>query len=245
MSELPADWRERVVRGLMGLAPLHEELLDRGSTIPPARQVAIYRGQIRARFLGSLRRQLPGLAALLGEDFEPLCNAFLRAHPPAEPSLYRLADPMPDWLIERGAPRDQREALALDLAVGHAARAAPSRALPPLNSKTPMRWAPSLRVLHLHRPWHDWRRAVVRGEAPALPAPSELWLAVYQRAGLPRDQVLRPHEAALLQPFAEPTPLVIGLTRGPTKISALDTYDTFMRFAERGWLQTAPEDMVE
>ncbi|TVQ88839.1 MAG: DUF2063 domain-containing protein [Deltaproteobacteria bacterium] len=236
MTELPPDWRAQVVRALVQGETPSPTLLDPHACLPPARQLQIYRGQIRARFLGSLRRQLPGLAALEGEAFAPLCEAFLHDHPPRHASLYHLHDALPDWLAARGATRDTLEVVALDRAVGKASRAATPGPLPPLRPDSTLALAPSVTLLHLHRPWHDWRRQVLQSASPPTPPLNEVWIAVYQRGEGPKDQALDPREAALLQTFARPTVLAEALATVPPQVEAAEITTWFERFAARGWL---------
>lgn len=252
MSDLPSDWRERIVALLTG--PEADEgwtdtLIADAPRRSPARQRAIYREQIARRLARVLRGAVAGLAAYEDEDFDALATAYLGAHPPTSWTLHRLADALPQWLAANPSSdpvrdADRRDLVALDLAVGRARRAATASPIAAIEATTPLRHAPSLTVLHLDRPWHRWRASVLTGPSPAIPEPAPTTVAVYRREGLVRDQELHPAEARLLLSFAAPCTLAEALAHAAaaeedpsTLIQQVGPW--FQRFAARGWLVAA------
>jgi len=249
VSHLPADWRAQTVALMTDPSadPAAAQLLFADDPRrSPERQLAIYREQIRLRHRRVLRGALPGLAAYEAEAFAALAEAYLREHPPDSWTLHRLADALPAWLDAHPSGDAQRDGdradlVALDLAVGRARRAAPADPLGEVEPTTPLRLAPSARVLALRRPWHAWRRAILVDETPPHPANAPTSLVIYRRAGQVRDQVLDPTEARLLAAFATPRPLADALAEvaaaagDPTALVA-KVGPWFQRFAQRGWI---------
>ena len=249
MSGLPEDWRDRVV----GLLVAPDADLDAAGALfaddprrSPARQLDIYREQIRLRLRRVLRGAVAGLAAYEGDAFQALADAYLDAHPPTSWTLHRLPNALPAFLAAHPTGDDARDAarrelLALDLAIANARRAADAVPLEGIDADTALGLAPGARVLDLSRPWHAWRRAVLGGEQVELPAQAPASVVIYRRAGQVRDQELDPTEALLLSAFATPRPLaeVIGAFAAsqddPASLLA-KVGPWFQRFAERGWV---------
>jgi hypothetical protein len=237
MSPLPNSWREDLVRLLTGVgtAPSANDWVAPTPRRSAARQVQIYRTQVHLRWMNSLRRQLAGVAIWLGDDFEQIATAYLRAHPPVDPSLYTIAEAFIAWSDREGLAAEVRSLVRLDLAVGRASRAPNSRSLAGVDASTRLRWSPSLSVLRLDRAWHSWRaESMVHGRLPE-PDRAETTIAVYRRGDQVRDQVLTPMEAKLLAEFESPKPLLDALSG--LDVDAEHVLPAFHRFAERGWIE--------
>ncbi|WP_428249492.1 DNA-binding domain-containing protein [Ferrovibrio sp.] len=109
----------RLLRPDITLLPGDAEIVAAPPAGDAGQRLAIYIEAYRLRLLECLKADHPGLARLLGDAlFTQLTEAYIRAAPPKEHSLYALGAGFPAFLrrTQRGQQRDRALALALDLA---------------------------------------------------------------------------------------------------------------------------------
>ncbi len=163
--------------------------------LSPVAQVDVYREQFWLRHQGSLEEDYPTLVHLLGgEAFSALCRVYLREHPPASFSLRDLAADMPSFLAKTAPYRDDgllADCARVEWAFIEAFDAADAPPLDPSVLATTdedawpgarLMFHPSLQLLSLAYPAHEFRAAVRRGEAPARPEAHATAVAIF-RAG--------------------------------------------------------------
>jgi hypothetical protein len=164
--------------------------------LSPVEQLEIYREQFWLRHTSSLVEDFPGLGGILGQkDWEKLAEQYLREVIPDSFTLRDLGSRLPQ--VIEGAPWLPHQGLCLDMARLELAYievfdAPDSPPLAPervsalaeedlLRAKLVI--APSVRLLSLHYPVADLRRALrAAGDEPvAIPQPSPHHLVVYRR----------------------------------------------------------------
>ena len=160
MPEMPADWRHHMVEMIRGAEELSGEWFTGGPALTPLEQISVYRRQWNLRIYDAIVDEIPGLARLLGDDADEVLRAYMLDHPPTSWTLNRVADHLPAWMQDRGAPLVQRDMLALDMAVQAGFDAAPGHTLRPedLASMPPLRLQPHVTMLRLSHNVH-WVRS--------------------------------------------------------------------------------------
>lgn len=215
---------------LSSAAAVHVAGNDR---LTPAEQADIYRQQFWLRHFDSLAEDYPGLAALLGGDaFDDFVTAFLLASPPRRPSLRDLGEGI--VAFAEGYPGFAREkrAAALEMvryenAIVDVFDAADPPALDPakIAALPEDAWERARIVLHprlvrmrVQYPVHAFRIAAKEAaeageEAPAFPAPREVWLALFRRDLTVAYEELPAEAFALLEALSQGEPLVPACNR--------------------------------
>lgn len=160
MSDLPADWRLQMVEMIRGKEPLRSDWFTGGPKLSPLEQISVYHRQFDLRIYDALSEEIPGLHGFLGDQAEDVLKAYIADCPPSSWTLNRIADGLPDWLEQRGAPRAQIEMAQLDLAIQAGFEAASGRTLSPadLASMPPLQLQPHVRLLRLTHNVH-WIRS--------------------------------------------------------------------------------------
>jgi hypothetical protein len=162
--------------------------------LSPVEQLDVYREQFWLRHIGSLDEDYPTLKALLGErGFEELCQRYLGAFPPDVFSLRDLAAKMAQF-VEENAPYAEDPLLAECAKTEWAfIEAFDAADVPPFDASviasTPedawegavLHFHPSLRILRLAYPTHEYRRAVRSSENPARPEAAPTHLVVFRQ----------------------------------------------------------------
>ncbi|MBC7601888.1 MAG: putative DNA-binding domain-containing protein, partial [Ramlibacter sp.] len=181
-----------------------EHLKSSGALDAHAR-LAIYQRSYRARLLQSFHAIFPGLLHALGRDMlDAFALDFLRHHPPHRPSVNRVADGFAEHLLctrpassREGEDEDEAdwadflvdlarlETLLLEVseARGQEDIAAPDAAsLRKLSAAQFLSLrpgaAPCLRLAACRFPVHTYLHALRKGDAPAIPQPRPVWLAL-------------------------------------------------------------------
>jgi hypothetical protein len=164
-------------------------------------RLAIYQRSYRARLLQAFHAIFPGLLHALGADMlDQFALDFLAHTPPRSHSVNDVADGFADHL-QRTRPTSGPDAAAdwpqfiidlarletalLEVSEAHGLEqvappaAATLRELPDelLLQRQP-RGAPCLRLLSCSYPVHDYLQALRTGDAPAMPQPRPVWLAL-------------------------------------------------------------------
>ena len=164
--------------------------------LSPVEQLEIYREQFWWRHTSSLLEDFPGLAGILGqEDWEQLCERYLREVSPTSYTLRDLGELLPEvierssWLPHQALCRDMAR---LELAyieafdAPDAAPLAPQRLAAISEADLPrarLILAPCVRLLRVGFPVADLRRALrASGDDPvAIPDPDSRRLVVYRK----------------------------------------------------------------
>jgi len=160
MPEMPVDWRHQMVEMIRGAEDLSPEWFTGGPVLSPLEQISVYRRQWNLRIYDAIEEEIPGLAGLLGEECDETIRAYMRDYPPSDWTLDRVADNLPRWLQERGAPTAQLEMISLDLAVQNGFSAAAGATLRPedLLTMPPLRLQPHVTLLRFTHNVH-WLRS--------------------------------------------------------------------------------------
>lgn len=242
---LPTDWRRRVTAMVRGAEPPAAELFAGGVVLSPLDQIEVYREQYRLRLGDALREEVPGLVALLGEEaVDELLFAYLDAHPSRSFTLNRIADALPDFLVNRGAPSVQVDMARLDRAVmdGFEAADGVDLTVEALASAPRLVLQPHVRLLSLSHDVHGLRSAVVQGrERPPVTA-RPVHLLVFRRALKMRHLEVDADCLAVLQALAVPTTLEQALADAveagarPDMLAA-HVGEWFSLFSSRGIVQ--------
>jgi len=184
--------------------------------LSPVEQVEIYREQFWLRHVASLEEDFPTLHFLLGgAAFDDLCRVYLRAHPPDGFSLRDLAAAMPNFLTQAAPYRE--DTLLADCANVEWAfiEAFDADDAPPfdpaiLASTDEDAWAgarlvlhPSVRLLALAHPAHDFRAAVRRGQTPTPPEAQPTYVVVHRSDEVVHCTPAEPMAFALLERLAK------------------------------------------
>ena len=200
--------------------------------LTPAEQADIYRGQFWIRHFDALADDHPGLRAIVGDDvFDALVHAYLEAHPPRTPSLRELGADLVGFARSWGGfPPPLRDVAVEMVAYEHLFVDLFDGAEPPpldpakLQGLPDDAWdrarivlSPLLARVRLERPLHLYRLAVVEAghddEAPPLPEPRAVSLALYRRELVIRYEELEPEALALLDALAAGEPLAPACER--------------------------------
>jgi hypothetical protein len=210
-----ADTLRRFHALVVGAAPLStaSELVE-GGAVPAAERLGVYARAYPARIADVLAADYPKLAALGGLGRE-LTEAYLRAHPPAHPSLREAGAHVARFLAARGAPAHDVELARLErarteafdggadvvpLARDHLA-ARPAAAFPRLR----LRLVPSAQAIALTTN-ADERWAAVEEDRPLPPpAAAARTVLVWRRDVTVVHRALDPDEARLAPALAAGT----------------------------------------
>lgn len=201
-------------------------LITAGPRMSAGERMEIYRASFAARLVECLADDYPALAYAVGEEaFSALARAYVVAHPPREKTLNYYGQKFAEFCLaaphlESDAPQPSPSFLAdlarLEWALVEALHAAGA---PPLNAEdlarmTPEQWPmarfllnPTLRLLALDHPVNAFFQAFRAEQAPAIPAASPLWVAVYRKDHRLWRVELDPARFALLSALGEGTPL--------------------------------------
>lgn len=180
----------------LSTGPIAEEMLAlfAGSkTLSGAEQVEIYREQYWLRHERALTEDFPGLSGLLASSWPQVVQRYLVSHPLRSFTLRDLGQQLPEFIAAEfdGQPLFSDMA-RLEWSYVEAFDAADA---PPVSGdlltslseadweKAKLRLSPSLRLLELSFPVHEYRRSLRRGE-PLDAAPMSVCLAVYRHPNL-------------------------------------------------------------
>lgn len=243
---LPPDWREQFVDMIRGARPLDGAWFGGGPALSPLEQIGIYREQFRLRLGDAVREEIPGLAALLGDDVDDVIAAYLADHPPTSWTLNRVADRLADWLAARGAPAAQVEMARLDNAVQRGFEAANGVTLRPenLGDDPVLGWQPPVSLLHLTHTVHHVRAEIIAGRPPPEPEAKDVWLVVFRRGLRMRHLQLEAPAWALLAELREPSTVSAALARWMETVEEPEAHlgrlqEWFRLFAEHDLVQVA------
>jgi len=176
-------------------------------------QVEIYREQFFLRHVDALREDFGSLAHFLGpEAFASLARDYLAAHPPRSFSLRDLGQGLPPFVTDARL----RDLAHVEWAFVEAfdAGSLPALAASDLTSLGEAAWAslriplqPSVKLLALAYPAHEYRAAVRRSETPPPLTPRPTFLAIYRGPQSLHSLALEPAAHALLTQLAALTPV--------------------------------------
>ena len=176
-------------------------------------QVEIYREQFFLRHVDALRDDFGSLAHFLGrEAFASLARDYLAAHPPSSFFLRDLGQALPSFVTDARL----RDLAHVEWAFVEAfdAGSLPALAASDLTSLREAAWAslriplqPSVRLLALAYPAHEYRAAVRRSETPPPLTPRPTFLAIYRGPRSLHSLELEPAAHALLTHLASLTPV--------------------------------------
>jgi hypothetical protein len=168
-------------------------LVAGNARLSPADQLEIYREQFWLRHVGALEEDYVSVVYLLGHDgFHALAERYLAAHPPREFSLRELGARLPGFVAED--PTCKSDALVADCArlewafveAFDAPDAAPVEAAA-IASVPEDAWPlvrlslhPSLQLVAMAHPAHEYRAGARAGTAPSRPPPRPTCVAVYR-----------------------------------------------------------------
>jgi hypothetical protein len=240
---LPEGWRERMVDMIRGALPLSGEWFTGGPVCTPERQIGIYVEQYRWRLVDAVRREVLGLAYLLGEETDEVLWRFVQAHPSRTWTLDRVADGLAEWLAEQPEATTARVDMAkLDWAVQWGFSAGDGKVLEPADivaGPAKVALAPHVTLLRLRTNVHEVRSALLTGVDPPAVREEVVHLVVFRRGIRMRHWAVGPAELALLEGIASGRSLAEAieepLNKGlmdPVTLSA-EIGGWFEAFAER------------
>lgn len=243
---LPADWAERFIDALRGRAPAELGWFRAGPILDEAAQVGVYAEQLTLRLREALADDLQGLCWLLGDEAEPLLDAYAAAFPSDSWTLNGLARHLPGWLEARGAPDEQVDMARLDLAVAEGFLAADAPGLRPaqIQPEARLALAPHVRLLRVRSNVAERRAAVSAGEPPPPRLLGEARLAVF-RAELRMHHLTLPEGAhALLSAFSRGASVAEAVGEALPALQRSGAVgpqlqEWFTRFSSRGLLALA------
>lgn len=179
---LPPEWRERVAGAIRGVERADLSWFSGGPGLSPAQQLAVYQEQFTLRMRATLRENLPGLCALSAEHAGALFDAYVADHPPVSWTLEHVGSEMERFLRARGAPEEQIQMAAVDLAIGRGFLAADPQPLRPeeLAAAPPLRLSPPCTLLRLSRSVHRYRGQVLAGESPDPLVSGDFYVVLYR-----------------------------------------------------------------
>jgi hypothetical protein len=163
------------------------------SRLSPTAQLEVYREQFWLRHVGALEEDFVTLHHLLGHDgFRTLAERYLDAHPPIDFSLRDLGARLPGFVAAHAAYGE--DALLVDCArlewAFVEAFDAPDRdpldpamiAAIPEDAWSGVRVSlhPSVQLVALAHPSHEFRAAVRSGKDPVRPTPTPTYVVVYR-----------------------------------------------------------------
>ena len=213
-----------------------EALLDADKPVPPglthphggdaADRMAIYRNNVAFSLITVIGAAFPLLANLLGRAaFVALAQAYIRAHPPRDPRMFRDGENLPDFLTHyEGAAQIPYAAdvARLEVALQQVANAADAEGLAPAAlsdgsiETERLAFVPALKLLR-----SDWPLAALYHYANgAAPPPSDMGKA--QSVLVYRDADYQSHCRAL--PQGGDT-LMRGLLEGLSLVAAAEAAD--------------------
>ncbi|MEQ1567109.1 MAG: putative DNA-binding domain-containing protein [Myxococcota bacterium] len=171
-SELPADWRDRMVDMIRGARPLEPQWFTGGPVCTPADQIEIYLDQYRMRLYDALVTEVIGTSHLLGDRAEEVLRRYLADNPSHAWTLNRIADALAGWLATQpDVPPEVAEMARLDWAVQHGWESAEGDPLDParLMAMPPLVLQPHVHLVRVTTNVHEIRSALLtRAEPPAL-----------------------------------------------------------------------------
>jgi hypothetical protein len=199
---------------ITGAAPLDRAaaLVEEGAVAATTR-LAVYAHAYVARIAGVLAHDYPKLEALRG--VRGLAEPYLRAHPPAHPSLREAGAHLADFLAARGEPAQLVELARLERARTEAfdggADAEPltREGLAALGAGDfgglPLRLVPSARIVTLGSNADELWDALEQGAPPPAPAAATRTVLVWRRDVTVVHRTLDPDEAGLVAALAAGT----------------------------------------
>jgi hypothetical protein len=216
-TELPPDWRERMIDMIRGAAPLEGSWFSGGPACSPLEQIDIYRRQYRLRLYDALLVEVPGLHKMLGDtsETESLLRRYLDAHPSQSFSLNRIADALAPWLSEQpDVPVEVVEMARLDAAVARGFEAADGVPLDPsmLVDMPALKLQPHVTLLRLSTNVHELRSALLTNQPRPELVRGDFPLAVYRRG------IAMRHWSMALPLWG----ILEGLSRGQTVAEAVN-----------------------
>lgn len=251
-----------------------ESLVTRSRSLSSLDRVQIYANAYHSRLIECLEAEFPAFRhAVGGEAFAGFALEFLQKHPPHSHTLSELGRPFPQFLEQtRPAARNgtvadsdwpaflielaRLERLYAEIFDGPGSEGAPLLSADALQAIAPDDWGelafqvcPSLQVIRLGFPAHEYISAVRRGDDPAIPPAAEGWLAVCREEYVVRRMALPQPAAVLLRSIRE------GRTLNAAVQEALDAAPVpdagaasellghlprwFEEWTARGWLRKA------
>ena len=198
---------------IRGAAPLDGAWFGGSATLSPEAQIAIYREQYELRLPEAVRGEVPGLAALVGDEIDALIASYLQDHPPTSWSLDHVAHALPGWLEARGAPRVQVDMARLDAAVMAGFTAADAPALAPTDLGGRLRLRPSTVLLALATNVAALREALLCDHPPPDIQEGAFFVVIYRAELAMRHWLVPPALYALLDAWTEDATVAEVLAR--------------------------------
>ncbi len=212
-----------------------EDIVTRSERLTSIERIEIYAQAYTARLVEVLRGEFPALAATLGPDlFTRFALGYLSRHPSTSYTLGVLGQAFPEDLAATRPPRTSDDPdwadFLIDLARVERTYAEVfdgpgSEQVPPPGpdvfagldpaSWPETRWelCPSLRLLELRFPVHEYITTLRRGDSPVPPAPLPTWLMISRRDYVVRRAAISPAAWTLLQELRQGGTIADGLRR--------------------------------
>lgn len=176
-SDKPASLAE--LQRSFAARSMSSELSAEQLAFRPADGMQIYANMFIWRQIDSLVEDFPKLAALTGDSFAPLCQAYVAAYPSQHHSLARLGRALPDYLAAcTGLRADLSDMAALEWARCEVFEEASARTLATLQAED-LRVVPALRTLRLDYDvvtvWNDIEHARSIPEPRREPSCTVVW----------------------------------------------------------------------
>jgi hypothetical protein len=221
-----------------------EAVIERSHACTSVERLAVYSHAYFARLLECLEAEFDVVAKAAGRDpFASLAAGYLQSYPPSSYTLGQLGAHFPRYLEETRPPRTATEAspdwadVLIDVArlerlyaevfdgPGHEATqpldASDLGQVPPGDwPRLRLQITPSLRLLSLRFPAHDYFAALRRTDDAPPPEPRNVTLAVSRRNFVVERREVTPLQATLL------TAMQSGLSLGDALEAALSQHET-------------------
>ncbi|MCA9052677.1 MAG: putative DNA-binding domain-containing protein [Planctomycetaceae bacterium] len=208
-----------------------EQVITRSRDCTSIERLAVYGHAYFVRLLECLQAEFRVLAQASGEDaFNGFCVGYLQSHPSTSYTLGQLGAGLPLYLAATRPPRDPErngpdwadflvDLARLERTYSEVFDGPGEEGVPPLDADLfrqtpPDQWehlqillSPSLRLLRLSFPVHEYFAAVRAGESPELPAPRTVDLAIHRRQYVVQRREVTSAQATLLSALQSGRPL--------------------------------------
>jgi hypothetical protein len=206
-----------------GAAPLDSaRALVEDAGVAAVDRLRVYAHAYTARIGDVLAIDYPKLDAVLG-SIRALVGPYLRAHPPAHPSLREVGGPLAEFLAGRGEPAHVVDLARLERArveafdggadVEPLRRARLAALGPDAFVGLRLQLVPSCRLVRLTSNADDWWDAIEDGRAPPPAAPAARTVLVWRRDVTVVHRTLEPDEAVVIAALAAGTTFAAACER--------------------------------
>jgi hypothetical protein len=231
-------------------------VVSQGVRLSPIEQLEIYREQYWLRHIGAMKEDFVTVHHLLGDDaFRSLCTGYFAAHPARSFTLRDLGSDFAQFVL--GTEPWAKEPLIGDCVNVEWAfvEAFDAPDAPPLDPRSIAEapeeaWGsaritlhPSVQLVALSYPVHDYRRDVRDEKSPERPVPKPTFLVVYRGPERLMYIDIEPLAFEILQCLSRAEPLAAACEHAALEVGVTDTSELerkvgawFQSWAAYGWI---------